>query len=240
MKKALVLVLSCETPPYNTHMKASMETWDSRNVDGIETVYYLGRSKSKQSTDRIIYLNTPDSFKTMGAKTVEAFEWAINNKQFDYLARPNASCYVRKENLMKYVQNLPTENLYLGLKVNSCYNIEYMWGGGQYILSRDVVELIVKNKHLWNHTYTEDVSIADLLTKLGIPLNGAGNACSINMKPEGGYSCICYQKNSGDGFDFTDFADMNKLENQFFIRVKQDLKRHLDIEIMHKLFQANI
>lgn len=237
MKKVLTLVLSCETPPYDTLMQTSIDTWDSRNVDGIETIYYCGKSK-KQSTDKIIYLSTPDSFLTMGAKTVEAFEWAVNNKQFDYLARPNASCYVRKQKLVDYAQALPEEKLYLGLITASCYNIDYIWGGGQYILSRDVVELIVKNKEKWNHNYTEDVSIADLLTRLGVPMNGSGNSCSINQKPEGGYSCIVYGQ--GTSMDFTDFEDMNKLENQFFIRVKQDLQRHLDIEIMHKLFNSNI
>lgn len=239
MKKALVLVLSCETPPYDKLMQTSIGTWDSPIVEGVETVFYCGKSK-KNNTDKIIYLNTQDSFHSMGEKTVEAFEWAINNRQFDYLARPNASCYVRKKKLIEYVQNLPESNLYLGLITKSCYNIDYIWGGGQYILSRDVVELIVKNKEKWNHTYTEDVSLADLLTRLGVPMNGTGNACSINAKPEGGYSCICYQHNQGGGIDFTDFSDMNKVENQFFIRVKQDLKRHLDIQIMEELFKANI
>ena len=239
MKKVLILVLSCETPPYNTHLKASLETWDSRSVEGAETIFYCGKA-SKPNTEKVIYMKTPDSYHTMGAKTLEAIEWAVNNKQFDYIARPNASCYVRKQNLVNYIQNIPSENLYLGLKVASCYGIDYIWGGGQYIISRDVAELIVKNKHMWNHSYTEDVSIADVLTKLGVPLNGSGNACSINTKPDGGYSCICYQHNSGAGFDFTNFEDMSRLENQFFVRVKQDLKRHLDIEIMHKLFNANI
>lgn len=237
MKKVLLLVLSCETPPYDKLMQTSIETWDSPIVDGIETIYYCGKSK-KSNTDKIIYLNTHDSFQTMGEKTIEAFEWAVNNKQFDYLARPNASCYVRKKKLIEYVQNLPNSNLYLGLITQSCYNIDYIWGGGQYILSRDVVELIVKNKHKWNHKYTEDVSIADLVTKLGVPMNGNGNACSINKKPDGGYLCIVYGQ--GASMDFTDFSDMDKLENQFFIRVKQDLKRHEDIEIMHKLFKSNI
>lgn len=237
MKKVLALVLSCETPPYDKLMQTSINTWDSRHVEGIETIFYCGKSK-KTNTDKIIYLNTPDSFLTMGAKTVEAFEWAVNNKQFDYLARPNASCYVRKQKLVNYAQSLPAEKLYLGLKTYSCYKIEYMWGGGQYILSRDVVELIVKNKDKWNHKYTEDVSISDLLIRLGIPLNGGGNACSINKNADGGYSCIVYGE--GASMDFRDFTDMNKLENQFFIRVKQDLKRHLDIEIMNELFKSNI
>lgn len=237
MKKTLALVLSCETSPYDKLMEASLQTWDKREVDGIETVFYCGKSR-KQNTDKIIYLNTPDSFATMGAKTVEAFEWAINNKQFDYLARPNASCYVRKQKLANYVQNLPTEKLYLGLITDSCYGIKYIWGGGQYILSRDVVELIVKNKHMWNHSYTEDVSIADLLSKLGIPMNGSGNSCSINKNENGKYTCIVYGQ--GKNMEFTDFSEMDKLEHQFFIRVKQDLKRHLDIEIMNGLFKSNI
>lgn len=237
MKNVLILALSCETPPYKEMMETSMRTWDSHSIEGAETIYYCGKSKNK-NTDKIVYFNVEESLYSMGHKTLQAFEWAINNKNFDYLARPNSSCYVRKQKLVDYVQGLPEEKLYLGLITNSCYNIEYMWGGGQYILSRDVVELIVKNKHLWNHTYTEDVSIADVLRKLDVPFNGNGNACSINMKPEGGYSCIVYGE--GQSMDFTDFKDMEKLDRQFFIRVKQDLKRHLDLEVMNKLYQAGI
>lgn len=239
MKKVLILVLSCEDNPYDKLMQASLETWDRKVVEGTETIFYCGKSKEKR-TDKVIYLNTKDSFKTMGQKTLEAFEWALNNKQFDYLARPNASCYVRKQKLVDYVQNLPADNLYLGLKVESCYGIDYMWGGGQYILSRDVVQLIVDNKHKWSNDYTEDVSISALLQQLNVPLNGSGNACAINKKPDGSYSCITYENNGGGGIDFTDMADMHKLENQFFIRVKQDGNRNEDINIMHKLYQAEV
>lgn len=240
MKTLLVFVLSCETSPYDTHLDASIKTWDSRIVDGVDTVFYCGKSK-KNSNDKIIYLNTEDTFANMGRKAIEGFEWAFNNKKFDYLARPNSSCYVRKHILKDYIQTLQENNLYLGLKTASCYNVDYMWGGGAYILSRDLVKIIIDNKHLWNHTYTEDVAIADLLTKMGVPLNGKGNACSIHPNGKGGYSCVCYENGGGHGFDFSDYSTIHeKLKNQFFIRVKQDLKRHLDIEIMNDLFKANI
>lgn len=239
MKKVLTLVLSCETPPYNEMMKVSMETWDSRIVEGVETIYYCGKSKNT-STDKVVYLTTEDSFLTMGAKTIEAFEWALNNKEFDYLARPNSSCYVRKQILLNYVQNLPAEKVYLGLKVASCYKVDYVWGGGQCILSRDVVELVVKNKEKWNHTYTEDVALAALLVPLGVPINGSGNACALHVTPSGTYTCITYENNGGGGIEFTDMAEMAKLENQFFIRVKQDQKRHLDLHVMRELHKSNI
>lgn len=237
MKKVLILVLSCETRPYDKMMEASMQTWDSKIVDGVQTIFYCGKSR-KPNSEKVIYLNTVDSFPTMGQKTIEAFEWAIANTSFDYLARPNSSCYVRKQKLLDYAQNLPKENLYLGLITDSCYGIKYIWGGGQYILSRDVVELIVKNKHMWNHSYTEDVSIADLLTKLGVPMNGSGNACAINKNEDGKYTCFVYGQ--GENMEFTNFLDMHNLQHQFFIRVKQDLKRHEDVEIMHELFKSNI
>lgn len=238
MKKVLVFVLSCETPPYDRHLQTSLETWDTRQVDGCESIFYCGKSH-KKNTDKVIYLNTKDSFATMGAKAVEGFEWALNNKSFDYLARPNSSCYVRKQILTDYVQNLSDTNLYLGLKTQSCYNVEYMWGGGAYILTRDVVEKIVQNKSKWNHNYTEDVSISALLQKLGVPLTAEGHACALHKKGNT-YSCITYQGSTGGGFDFTDMSEMHKLTNQFFIRVKQDLRREEDIYIMKELFKHGI
>lgn len=238
MKKTLVFVLSCETPPYDTHLRASLETWDTIQAEGVETVFYCGKS-TRQSTDKVIYLNTQDTFANMGKKAVEGFEWALANRDFDYLARPNASCYVRKQLLGEYVQGLPDSNLYLGLKTASCYGVDYMWGGGAYILSRDVVKLIVDNKHLWNHNYTEDVSISDLLQKLGVPLTAEGRAAAIHRK-DGRYQCITYDGAQGGGFDFTDVNDLKKLDRQFFFRVKQDGRRHEDIEIMCELFKNGI
>ena len=57
MKKVLILVLSCETPPYNKMVDTSKSTWDSIEVDGVETIYYFGNHNDKRTDLNCIYLH---------------------------------------------------------------------------------------------------------------------------------------------------------------------------------------
>ena len=46
----------------------------------------------------------------------------------------------------------------------------YFASGSSYILSKDLVEYVVKNSDKWNHLYQDDVSIGELLIKHGVEL----------------------------------------------------------------------
>jgi hypothetical protein len=108
---------------------------------------------------------------------------------------------------------------------------QWVWGGGNYIISKDVIKGIVDNKHLWDHSLMEDMAASYLVSKLNIPFS-PGKACSIEKKPTG-WQCLCY---GSESIDFTDFKDMNKV-SQFFIRVKQDDDRTRDEYIMKELYK---
>ncbi len=232
MKKVLILVMSSQNHPYQKMIETSLQTWDSINVDGVESVFYCG-NPMKENTDKIIYFPLNESYATMGEKTLRAYEWALNNKEFDYVARVNSSCYVNKKELIKYIQTLPDKNVFAGLEVVASDICEkWMWGGGQYIISKDVIELIVENRDMWNHNAMDDQAISFLANKLNIPYY-QGKACSID-KGKDGWVCTSYGEPS---IEFTDFADMNKLDNQYFIRVKYDLDRTVDEYIMKQLYQ---
>lgn len=116
----------------------------------------------------------------------------------------------------------------------------YMWGGAQFIMSRDVVKAMVDNGHRWQHDgICEDVSMSRLTKQLGIPWDGNGPACSINSRPDGSWMCFTY--NSTPGFDFRDFAEFKeKAPDQFFIRVKQDGQREKDMWIMRELWKNGL
>jgi hypothetical protein len=232
MKKILILVISSQEPPFKKMIETSLNTWDSIKVEGVESIFYCGEPV-KENTDKIIYFPLQESYQTMGEKTIRAYEWALKNKDFDYIARVNSSCYVNKKELIKYIQTLPDKEVFAGLVVPASNSSEkWMWGGGQYIISKDMIELIVENRHLWNHKVMDDQAVGYLANKLNIPYTN-GRACSIEMKPNGWF-CLCYGEPS---IEFTDFLDMNKLENQFFIRVKQDKHRERDEYIMKQLYQ---
>jgi hypothetical protein len=225
--KVLVLVISCQNEPYKKMMETSLSTWDSIHVDGVETVFYCG-NPVKENTDKIIYFPIEESLFSMGEKTLRAYEWALKNKQFDYIARVNSSCYVNKKELIKHVQTLPKYKLFSGLIVNS--TPPWVWGGGNYIISRDVIEEIVDHKYLWDHKIMEDMAASYVVSKLNIPFT-PGKACSIEKRPTGWF-CLCY---GGESKEFTDFKDLKV--DQYFFRVKQDGRRDNEDYIMKELYQ---
>lgn len=231
MKKVLILVLSAEAKPYGEMITTALNTWDSLSVEGCETIFYCGKSE-KKNTDKIIYLPVPHRILSMGEKTIQALEWALKYREFDYIARVHSSCYVDKKQLINYVQTLPENNLFSGVEATSQNGFQFLWGGGHYIISKDVVQKIVDNKSKWNHSIMEDESMSLVVSGLGIPFH-AGKSCSIN-KRESDLLCIGY---GGDSVEFTDFADLKKLNNHFY-RVKNDADRGVDEFVMNELFKA--
>ena len=230
MKKVLILNLSCDTPPYDVMIDTALSTWDSIDVPNCETIYYCGRGK--QSTENVIRIPIKDSLENMGHKTLAAFEWALANKEFDYIARVHSSCYVDKIVLMDYVETLPCKSLFSGIEADSQNGFRYLWGGGHYIISRDVIQAIVDNKTKWNHSYMEDESMSLVCKGLGIPFHG-GRSCSINFTNNG----ILLLGYGGGSLEFHQWELIKPLKH-FFYRVKQDGKRDLDKFIMEQLFKV--
>lgn len=230
MKKLLILVLSSDFYPYNRLMETSLETWDTVEVEGVETIFYCAQS-NKTSTDKVIYLPVDPNLYNIGRKTLLSLEWALEKKEFDYIARPNANCYVRKQKLFDYVQTLPKSGVFTTLEVVTTPS--WGWGGGQTIMSRDVVEAIVSNKHAWNHMEMEDMAISKLILKLGYKFTPA-IACSID-RLIGRWRCMSY--GGPASFEFDNFDEMVKAEDHFFFRTKQDYDREKDMEIMRDLFK---
>lgn len=231
MKRVLILVLSSQKPPYDTMMQTSFDTWDSVEVEGVETVFYCGEP-FKDNNSKVIYFPIREDYANMGHKLLEALEWCKSNKEYDYIARVNSSCYVDKKELIKHVQTL-TENVY-GLIVPSSDNQpKWMWGGGQFLFSKETINLILENKDKWNHSIMDDLSISRMMDTLGIEYTD-GKACSID-KLEGRWRFMPY--GGGSPFEFTDFNDL-KNTTHFFYRVKMDGQRYIDKVLMQELFKV--
>ena len=233
MKKVLILVISADVHPYEEMINTSLNTWDSIEVPNCETIFYCGQS-NKKDTDKVIYLPIKDGLFQMGYKTILALEWALRNKEFDYIARVNSSCYVRKDLLVEHCQTLEENNVFSGIEVNDGYRPKWMFGGGQFIYSKDVVKKFVTHKSLWNHKEIEDVSISHLANDINIPYH-KGKFSSIN-KRENDWLVISYP-NAEKNFTFTNFEDMKK-STDFFFRVKCDGKREIDKIVMENLFNV--
>lgn len=227
-KKCLILGIHSSWKPYDRIMQVALETWASVQVEGTETILYC--DGNKPNTDKVIYIDVPTDIFSIGYKTLAAFEWALKNKDFDYISRPQANGYIHKKELIKYIQDLPDNNVFAALE---CVGPpRYRWGVA-YLLSRDVIQKLVDNKHLWDHKKMEDVAMSDLADKLGVPYL-QGKACSIDKVSDGLWQCTSY---GSESFQFTSFEDINKATGQYWFRCKQDYDRTKDEYVMRELFK---
>ena len=224
----LILVLSARREPWNQLMRTQMETWDAESYPDTGTVYYCG--KSNELHPRVWNSETlTESLEDVSPRTIEAFERALA-LDWDYLARPHSSTYVHKANLVKFCETLPATNVLCGIETGGPDS--FIWGGGHFLFSRDVIERMVAIKDKWNRNVMDDQSLSLMAKELGVPVT-PGVTATINMNPDN-YLCLTY--NAGENFEFTNFENIGeKLNPHFFVRVKQDLRRHEDVRIMREL-----
>lgn len=237
MKTALIFVLSSHNPPYAAMIDTAMQTWDAQLLAGTRTVYYCGNPVGGD-TDRVVSFDSGvEDYKTISRKNMLAYEWALR-LPWDYMARVNSSCYVHKRRLLDHVQSLPQNGVMRGLISGATHTCgvkrPFMWGGGQFIMSRDVVEAMVENKELCRHDVMEDVAMSELAQECGFAINGNGLFASINKQDEKTWMALSYNS-AVDSFEFTDFADIKRLSDQFFFRVKHDPDRRVDADVMRQL-----
>lgn len=229
--KVLILVLSAVREPWGALMAAQQETWDSVAHPQTQTLYYCAKAKNGPVRPDIRYSAMEDWLEHVSPRTIEAFGWALES-EWDYLARPNSSCYVHKPGLVKFCETLPKTGVLRGGMTGG--DDPFLWGGCQYIFSRDVIERMVATKDTWRERLMDDQSITKSAQALGIDLHQGPMACAIDDHGDGTYTCVVY--GPGETFKFTDFADVPvKAPGHFFFRVKQDLRRHLDVQMMRKL-----
>lgn len=241
MKRVLILVLSTDKDWYGRLAETSRATWDAKEVEGIETLFYFARS-TKPSTDKVLYTDVEDDFFNMGRKTLIAFEYALHHREFDYVFRANASLYVNKAGLLQYVQDKPITGLALGVIAAGSHEGEqfpFLWGPS-YLLSRDVVARVVANSDLWNHRMMDDLAISHLLRAIEVPLDNKGSMASVALT-DGGYEFVYYENGAGGGATMKELSELpNRLPEQFAFRVKDDSNRENDVRLMkelHAVFQ---
>lgn len=229
--KVMILVLSSVREPWGALMSAQQETWDSVQHPQTHTLYYCAHNKAGPIRPDVRYSSMDDWLEHVSPRTVEAFGWALES-EWDYLCRPNSSCYVHKEGLVKFCETLPAENVLRGGMTGG--NDPFLWGGCQYIMSRDVVQRMYDTRIRWRCDLMDDQSITKSAQAIGLDLHQGPMACAIDSHEDGTYTCVVY--GPGETFKFTDFAEVpQRVPGHFMFRVKQDLRRHLDVQMMHQL-----
>ena len=127
----------------------------------------------------VLYQKEPELHSTIGVRTLRAFESALELLEWDYLWRANVSNYVNTQVLYRLIQDLPCTK-FAGGVINENRNTEFLSGAG-YLLSRDVVEEIIKMRNDWNHSLPDDVALGLLLAQINVRLISIPRIDFINV-----------------------------------------------------------
>ena len=160
--KVLVLVLHAESGAYAAMGAAQKRLW---MADGpLECIQYVGGGHGAPVLEDAHTLRIDaregDKWK-VGPKTVDAFRWAAENREFDFVFRTNTSSYVDQQMLLAHAQTLPRLRHCSG-RIDARYG-DFASGSG-YTLSRDLAESLVASGFMLDDA-PDDVSLSRWLAK---------------------------------------------------------------------------
>lgn len=209
-KQTLILILSCNHPIYQKLAKEGIDkTWNSIHYDHMPTYYYSGESDACYHDNRNIYLTSQDFYGHITEKTIQAFEYALNNFTFDYIFRTNSSSYINKDRLNTWLQDKPISDFYAGI-IGEYRGIKYASGCG-YTISRNLVEKIVSHKDRINLNFHDDVILGKFLNQEIVAAPRKDTSCNTSMNYD--------------------------IENHFHWRCKCPSDRNVDIQHMRNIHQ---
>lgn len=175
-KRTLVLVLGALVPPYPSLIRTLKRTWAARDLAGVDVLFYYGGAELARH-GRDLHLPVSDRYWDAGRKTLKAFEYSLARCDFDFVFRTNCSTYVDLPNLRDHVQSyVEATRVYAGAVDRQSvvdeatgrreyFQLAYGFG---YLLSRDLVELVVEKQDEWDHSLTDDFALGKLLTRAGV------------------------------------------------------------------------
>jgi hypothetical protein len=178
--KILVLIIASDRfdgpeifPPYI----AMQNTWRSyMHLDPDHVEAYFIKGDPNLETDfeirgDVIWSKVEESWiPGILRKTLASLDCMRSRfSEFDYVLRTNLSSFYVFPRLLEFLKTAPREKCYCGPVIND----DFISGCG-FILSRDVVELLMEQKGvLWNCRWNDDVAIAKFLRSRGVELLGA-------------------------------------------------------------------
>lgn len=162
--KVLILILccDCESDRYTIENGIS-KTWNSESFNDAPTFYYFGNKTSCYHDSSSIFTTCKEDYNLILLRTIEAFEYALNTFEFDYIFRTNISSYVNKEKLVNWLKSKKRSNFYSGV-IGNFHGIDFASGCG-FAISRDLVRLLCDSKHCLDHNLVDDVCFGNFLTK---------------------------------------------------------------------------
>ena len=224
MKKAIILVMSCNQERYINEENIIRKTWGYGILQGkyenLSLFFYRGGHENEIIDNNVLYLKSSDNIDDTSLKTFDSFEM-VNRifKDYDYIIRTNTSTYLNIEAILSFLNMNLKDNMMYGpsLVINE-YNkyIPYL-SGHCLIFSKYIADKLLENKHKII-TGVDDAVFGYILWYV------FGNSYMNYM------------------MEFDSILDMNqsyenKLDYSYCIRIKDELNPSNNIIRMNKLHE---
>jgi hypothetical protein len=187
MKKILITVMSCSDNFFEQQVNQIKETWAidviNNKYENIDFIYYRGDENINSNviyneSKKELILRCEDDLDNTFKKTVYAFDWISENKEYDYIFRTNTSTYVNIELLNAFIQSLDDDNitytseLYSLIEANTPKPM-YIYGRGNgLIISKKMINVIRNDGiNLLYFNITDDIAIGNILNSYWIKQN---------------------------------------------------------------------
>jgi hypothetical protein len=177
-----MLVIACETHPLFKQLKVE---WRKNTHPSVKNIFIQYSSNVDQITlvdDDTLFLPGTESFEGITRKTVESLEYFLNYTNFTHVIRTNLSSVWHYPRLISYLNTREMTGLFTG--VMGTDNSRYFISGAGMYMSRDVAELLVKNKEkVYTYLFQDDLAISYALDDLGVKLTSSSNRFDL-VTPE--------------------------------------------------------
>ena len=233
--KVLVLIIASEDRPVYPILQQMWRSYMHSDPDHFECYLIKGNDRLEGDSwleGDVLWTKTAESYVPgILNKTILSMEALMPRvDEFDYLLRTNLSSFYIFPRFLEFLKNLPREKCYSAFVGYLNGGAEPFGAGAGFIVSRDVVKLMVQKKGelIGNISQADDVVIARFLRKEGLPL--------IVAPRTDFYSLQEWKSNgdniSSDAFEFRikDHIDSQRLCSEPIIQ-SQLIKRFYNIDV---------
>ena len=184
--KILVMVLSCMKHPYDKLYQTQVQTFDSIEVEDVDTYFYFG-----------------DEYELMHVAFREALKEVWYN-DWDVIFRTNSSTYVNKVLLKEFLKNRDTRELWIGDEIG--YN-----SGAGFIVSRDLAKILMDEIPSEKRPY-EDLLCQEILNSKGY-ICECGQRCNYDHHSKSFFDCYNIRVKSNDIKDVNRTMDVYAMQH---------------------------
>jgi hypothetical protein len=118
------------------------------------------KSGSSKYPDTIV-TQTHEHHALVGLKTLQAFQFVLNNYDFDFIFRTNTSSYVDGDLLLDLTKNLGEGHVLGGVTGETRFGA--FASGAGILISKSLVIKIVEQGHQWRHGLIDDIALSRLV-----------------------------------------------------------------------------